>query len=79
MIDGLVLENVSLCKIDVEGGEADFLCDVAPFLAERRIPLWLEMHEPLAPFLDQMPGWFAGFDIAEGEFATYGHLLAVPK
>ena len=54
--------DVSLVKMDIEGAESVVLETVAPFLAERKIPLVVSMHphwftQPIDP------GWFSGYGI----------------
>lgn len=41
------LENVELVKIDIEGGECRVVPEAVGFLAERRIPCLVSLHEPL--------------------------------
>ena len=47
LFDVCELDNVSLVKMDIEGGETDVLPVVCPFLAELEIPLLVSMHLPL--------------------------------
>jgi FkbM family methyltransferase len=45
LFDVCELEDVSLVKMDIEGGEVDVLPLVAPFLAELGIPLLVSLHQ----------------------------------
>jgi FkbM family methyltransferase len=43
-LDGLDLANVSLIKIDIEGGEYDLVPHIAPLLVRHRPTLYLSLH-----------------------------------
>lgn len=71
------VENCSLVKMDIEGGEGLILEHVAPFLAELEIPLWVAMHEGW--WIRQVDRkWFDGFTVY-GDLTGWGESLAVPK
>jgi FkbM family methyltransferase len=72
-IDG----NVSLVKMDIEGGEATVLETVAPFLAQRGIPLVVSMHEQWW-WRPVEAAWFSGYATVEGELRGRGQVLALP-
>ena len=78
LFDSLSLENVSLVKMDIEGGEAKILDVVCPFLAEHKIPLLLEMHHELRFFPLSFGWWLSNFSHIEGKPTSYGHLLCLP-
>lgn len=54
LFDQFDITDVSLVKMDIEGGEADVLDVVAPYLADKHIPLLCSLHQdwyshPLPP------------------------------
>lgn len=77
LFDVLELENVSLVKMDIEGGEALILEDVAPFLASQGIPLLAAMHEPWWSRPVER-SWFDGYNEIIGDFVDFGQILALP-
>jgi FkbM family methyltransferase len=72
------LEDCSLVKMDIEGGESLLLPFVAPFLAQRKVPLLVAMHEPLWDHpLD--PSWLHDYGSAEYLIdGPWGQVLALP-
>ena len=66
--------DCALVKMDIEGAEAVVLESAGPFLAERRIPLLVAMHEEWWPRrLD--PAWLAGYGTVEGHLGSWGQVL----
>ncbi len=61
------LENVSLVKMDIEGGEAEILQTVCPYLAEQRIPFLCSIH----------PGW-GSQEVQTDWFKCFGDVQKVP-
>jgi len=64
-------------KMDIEGGESIILEHVAPFLAERRIPLCVSMHESwwTRP-VDRH--WFRGVSSVDGDLSGWNDVLELP-
>ena len=77
LFDTYSLENVSLVKMDIEGGESIVLEHAAPFLAEKKIPLLVAMHEPWWSRPVER-SWFDGFRNVEGECSGWHSVLAEP-
>ena len=72
------VQNVSLVKMDIEGGESIVLEHVAPFLAELKVPLLVAMHEPWwSRTVD--PAWFDGYEVTMGSFRGWDQVLALPR
>lgn len=77
LFDEYKIENVSLVKIDIEGGEALILETVGPFLAERKIPMVVAMHQPWwSRGID--PEWLAGFDLGGIPLNGWHSVLCIP-
>ena len=75
LLNSTATDSVSLVKMDVEGAETLLLPHVGPFCAERKIPLLIEVHQPMwrhAPF---DPACLSGFSNIEGEMKDFGHVL----
>jgi len=77
LFENYSIEDCCLVKMDIEGMEALVLETVAPFLAERGIPLHLSTHEPWWPSPVD-PAWFDGFSHVEGTLGGMEHFVAVP-
>jgi FkbM family methyltransferase len=80
-IDEFDLTGVTLAKMDVEGYEVELLPNVAPYLAEREIPLLVSWHEPWWPRsvdLAERRSWFRGYHTLGGDMAGWSQLLAIP-
>lgn len=69
--------NVSLVKVDVEGGEAIILEHMGPYCAEQGIPMIVAMHEPWWPRRFD-PEWLNGFNV-EGPLCGWHSVLCTPK
>jgi FkbM family methyltransferase len=71
------IENCSLVKMDVEGHEAVLLPTVASFLADRKIPLFVSMHEPhWAKPPDS--SWLSHWSDVIGEPHGFASVLCIP-
>ena len=77
LFDEFGLDNVALVKMDIEGAESEVLEHAAPFLAERKVPLWVSFHEPWWS-RHVMPNWFNGFRKLDGIWGGYESVLALP-
>ncbi len=77
LFDAYGISDVSLLKMDIEGGEAEILEQVCPFLAERGIPLLVSLHHTWfdGPF---DPAWFDCFSSVVGDLAGTDPVLAIP-
>jgi len=71
------VKDVSLVKMDIEGGEADLLPTVAPFLRASKIPLLVSLHEPWCS-RPLEKHWFNGFHSVTGEVSGFNTVLAIP-
>lgn len=69
--------DVSLVKMDIEGGEAIVLEHVAPFLASLGVPLLVSQHGDWCSRPIQR-SWFDGYSTLQGEIGGWDDLLALP-
>ena len=77
LFDVLELDNVSLVKIDTEGSESLFLSEVAPFLANLKIPMLCAMHEDWWSEPLQRE-WFDGYSEVIGHMGGFDQILCLP-
>jgi FkbM family methyltransferase len=77
LFDWYDIENVSLAKMDIEGGESIVLEHAAPFLAGLGIPLFVSMHEPWWSRPVER-SWFDGYSEIQGELHGWQSVLALP-
>lgn len=71
------VSDVSLVKMDIEGGESEILEAVCPFLAERKIPFIVSLHHswwntPVERY------WFDCFSEVRGNWGETAPLLMIP-
>jgi len=78
MFDICDVHNVSLVKIDIEGGEADVMEHVGPFLAERNIKLLLSLHPWWWEASVDKDQWFGGFSSVTPVGGGAEEVLAIP-
>jgi len=74
---GVDLDTISLVKVDVEGAEALFLEELAPFLASHEIPLFVSMHEPWWP-QPVLREWLDCYSEVQGNFGWFNSLTCLP-
>lgn len=72
------IDDCCLVKMDIEGTEVEILESVAPFLAQRGIPLRLSTHEDYWGGRRIDPAWFSGFSRVEGPLDGMEEATAIP-
>jgi FkbM family methyltransferase len=71
------IDDCTLVKIDIEGGESIILETVGPFLAERGIPMIVAMHEPWWHRRLE-PDWLSGFNL-DAPLVGWHSVLCTPR
>ncbi len=71
------VENVSLVKMDIEGGESEILESVCPFLAEQGIAFCVSIH-PNWNLHPVQRSWFDCFSSVTGEVTSDVAMMCVP-
>ncbi len=77
LFDVFHITNCSLIKMDIEGGEADILETVCPFLADLGVPLLVSLHPDWWNIPVELD-WFDGFSEMRGEWGSFDPILAIP-
>ena len=77
LFDRYAIDNVSLLKMDIEGGESEVLESVCPFLAERGIPFIVSMHPGWHNHTVER-AWFDCFTEVIGDLDETAPVLALP-
>lgn len=78
------VEPPAVAKVDIEGGEALVLPDLAPLLVERQIPLLLSVHEPYSgpggpERIAEAVSLFATTEVLADGGGGFSELLCLPE